>query len=61
MSAPEARYHCGECGALVTETELLHAPNPFDPGDTITGCPHCRLVPTFDRLCDHGGCREVGG
>jgi hypothetical protein len=51
------RLECTICGAHTTSTQLLRAPNPFDRQLEITGCPVCRNVENFERLCDEPGCR----
>jgi hypothetical protein len=50
------RYECADCGLMCNEDELLTAENPFDPADTVTGCPECKSVESFVRLCDVAGC-----
>lgn len=49
---------CPECRATMRESELLTAPNPFDPGCTITGCPKCfqPILPLV--ACEEPGCWE---
>jgi hypothetical protein len=48
------RWRCTECGWI--GSELLTAPNPFDPEDVICGCPECRSVDDFEPVCDEVGC-----
>jgi hypothetical protein len=52
------RWRCQECKAITLEPALLSAPNPFDPDDTIVGCPNCKSVAEFDELCDEPGCER---
>lgn len=35
---------------------MLTAANPFDPKDTIAGCPHCKSINTLEEACDEPGC-----
>lgn len=50
------RWKCEACGEVSDQDELLVAPNPFDPGDTIIGCPQCRSVEGFREACASMGC-----
>jgi len=46
--SPET-YVCEECG---DETAVyLSAPNPFNRGETIVGCPSCWSVDSLVRAC----------
>jgi hypothetical protein len=54
----ERRWQC-TCGWIGEESEILTAPNPFDPGDTVVGCPLCKEVGDFDELCDEPGCNRT--
>jgi hypothetical protein len=47
---------CRECEWIGETTQLLQAENPFELGDTLYGCPKCRSVNCFIRLCDEQGC-----
>jgi len=49
---------CEECGWHGADTEVLQAPNPFNPEEQISGCPHCHSVETLVRACDEPGCWE---
>lgn len=40
-------------------TEYLQAPNPFDPEDTVSGCPQCKAVDTIDVACAVPECWEA--
>lgn len=46
------------CNWIGREVELLKAPNPFDPEETLTGCPLCRGVNTMLDCCDEPECFE---
>jgi len=46
------------CGWRGTQDQMLTAPNPFDPGDSIVGCPGCKSVDTLVEVCDEPGCAE---
>jgi len=37
-------------------TEALYAPNPFDPDDTLIGCPLCKSVSSLVQACDVREC-----
>lgn len=53
------RWRCGECEEVVTDRQMLTAPNPFDETDTICGCPICKRVGLFERLCDVDQCNNL--
>lgn len=50
---------CKECGHHCKWGELLRAPNPFDPEESVTGCPNCFAVDASITVCDVEGCFEV--
>ena len=52
----EKRWRCDGCRKVSSDSELLTAPNPFNPDDTLTGCPHCFACDQFDMLCSTPGC-----
>ena len=52
----KARWLCGGCGHVCYDKLILTAPNPFDAGDTVNGCPECKAVDSFTRACGHDGC-----
>jgi DNA-directed RNA polymerase subunit RPC12/RpoP len=58
--APKA-YLCTECGARVETADVLTAPNPFDPDDTISACPECRSIEQFARACTVPDCKNTVG
>jgi hypothetical protein len=47
---------CLECDWKGTDADLLIAPSPFDPEDTLSGCPKCKSVDCFRVACDFTGC-----
>ena len=48
---------CDSCGWRGKWSELLDAPNPFDPeNDRIYACPECRQIDTARVVCDEPGC-----
>ena len=54
---PPVRYVCTFCAAHIANADALRtAPNPFDPRDTLTGCPACGAVNATVRACDEPGC-----
>jgi len=46
---------CG-CGWRGIETQLLRAPDPFNPGDELTACPDCRQQGELRMACETDGC-----
>lgn len=52
------RVKCTECGWKGTINEELEAPNPFDPGELIYGCPHCKSINTCVGVCMVKKCWE---
>jgi|SRR5687767_7269899 len=54
---PEAprKYVCRECRE--TCLEPLSAANPFDPADTICGCPTCKSAESLVWACQFEGCK----
>ncbi len=51
------RWRCDACQWEGVEDQLLRARNPFDPNDEVHGCPACKSVDLFVRLCDEPGCK----
>ena len=56
MNKRPLRWKCQSCNLI--NSELLEAPNPFDPNLTIYGCPGCKDVNYFVPACDEPGCME---
>jgi len=58
-SLPEAPqvYRCEVCSERVSINEVLQAPDPFNKGDTIYACPHCREVESLSSACVVEDCR----
>lgn len=52
------KFRCEERRCGWHGEEVLTAPNPFDPADTINGCPSCRAVDTIELACDEPDCWE---
>lgn len=53
------KWQCTSCDEIWLESELLSAPNPFEPAaGPITGCPHCKEVNCFRTICDWTGCKR---
>lgn len=50
------RFRCRGCKTIVDATDVLTAPNPFEPSESIQGCPTCRSVDQFTLLCDEFQC-----
>lgn len=40
------------------DSEVLTAPDPFDAGEQLTGCPKCKSVNTLREVCDEPDCWE---
>ena len=53
------RIRCDECETMFDQKDLLEAPNPFDEGDLIFGCPECREVNSTTLLCEVEGCPSI--
>lgn len=51
-----SRVLCIECKWCGPEAEMLTATSPFDPEDTVVGCPKCKTVNRLHRACDVEGC-----
>ena len=47
---------CMMCGWRGRESEILSAPNPFEPGGKIWGCPKCKRIEQFRPVCAHKDC-----
>ena len=52
------RLVCLACSNTCSMDEMLKAPSPFDPEDTVVGCPACKEVNAFQTGCDILGCPE---
>jgi len=52
-------FICTECGHKIAVFELLIAPSPFNPADTITGCPKCLCAGDFPGACDEPLCNQI--
>jgi hypothetical protein len=56
----EQLWRCRDCGTISLEHELLTAPSPFNPADSLVACPECRQCQEgFDPVCDEPGCEEI--
>ncbi len=50
---PESQWRCKNCEKVFYINDLLKAASPFDPDETLVGCPQCKqCADGFDRLCD---------
>lgn len=56
MAELKRKWICLNCGRGCVDGEYLTAPDPFDSGETITACPHCREVEALE-----SGCQAEGG
>ena len=52
------KVQCDVCAWIGTDARILSAKNPFDPEDTVEGCPQCKSVNSIRRFCDEPGCTE---
>ena len=55
------RVRCEECDEIFNEDQVMQAPNPFDPAETISGCPSCKEVNRMVMACDVPGCSRPWG
>ena len=55
------RWKCNDCDWRGADDQLLRAPNPFEPRETICACPECRQVNDFTNMCDEPGCKLEAG
>ena len=51
------KVRCEECGWHDYKGRYLTAPNPFDKGEIITGCPQCGSVDSMQAVCDEPRCK----
>jgi hypothetical protein len=56
MDSLDRKFTCKECGKHCYESEVLHAPNPFDPTNILVGCPTCKQVNELLLVCDEPFC-----
>lgn len=47
---------CEGCNWHGPQSEMLTAPNPFDPAGAINGCPKCKSVECLVVACDEPDC-----
>jgi hypothetical protein len=59
LDQPNKPWGCENCKWIGPASALLTAPSPFDPSDTIVGCPQCKSVNEFRELCDEPGCQRT--
>jgi hypothetical protein len=52
------RWMCNSCDWIGGDAELLRAPSPFDPEDTLCACPKCKAVDDLHNACDEPGCTQ---
>jgi hypothetical protein len=51
------KWSCLECFWRGMDNELLVAPSPFDPDDTLLyACPECKDICNLRQACDYPGC-----
>ncbi len=54
------RWICEVCRAVTTDGDELSAPNPFDVGAMMTGCPRCYSVDRLVIACHNPACDLEG-
>lgn len=55
--SPERRVGCMYCAYVGPASSWLSAPNPFDPKDTLDGCPECKSAESTVQLCSTSNCQ----
>jgi hypothetical protein len=58
-SCQDRRVRCEACHWIGKESQLLVAPNPWEPVYEIQGCPNCKMCDGFEGLCDAEGCEQI--
>jgi hypothetical protein len=53
------RTKCTNCDWTGTNDDILSGKNPFDPTEEVFGCPKCKSVDPFIKLCDVAECRHA--
>ena len=56
QATTRVRWLCQSCDWCGDDAELLRAASPFEPADTICGCPKCKAVEDIVIACDEPGC-----
>lgn len=51
-----SKMKCRECNWHGKNSEVLSAPNPFDPSNILIVCPTCKQVECLAVVCDEPGC-----
>jgi hypothetical protein len=49
-------WKCMQCGTVSLGSQMLTAPSPFDPEDTLTACPKCKSMDEWKEMCEIDGC-----
>lgn len=54
---------CTVCDYQGLLSSYMTAPDPFNSGETIYGCPTCKSIDSFAMVCEAPGCwdRVTGG
>ena len=52
------RWRCQACDWIGSSSNLLTAPNPFDPSADCWGCPNCKAIDDLLNVCDEPGCNR---
>lgn len=61
MSTETDKFCCESLHWKGRKSEVLTAPDPFNPGYELTACPKCREAGTLLPCCDEPGCWGVAG
>ena len=59
MTAGYLRCENRNCGWIGREIELLLAAHPFEPDETVRGCPKCHAIDSMLECCDEPECFEA--
>ncbi len=52
-----SKFICVECKHRLIEGDMLIGLNPFKD-EEIFGCPKCKAINNFEKVCDHIDCWE---
>lgn len=58
---PEKVFVCDVCFEEVMQKDILSAPSPFDPEETLNGCPYCKATTGeggWSEQCEVEGCKR---
>lgn len=58
MTPETDKLKCKECYHKFLKNEMLEADHPFDRTLKCYGCPDCKSIDCFIKLCDEPGCYQ---